>query len=252
MARAMVTRRRAETEVPKAHEESEAEERSEETTTRSARKGTRSSRVAEKAKVNAGAGAGWGAYGKAKAQTKAKSFNSDDQLKVEDEPILVKFLEPHPFDTYFQHWVQRGKGKKRSWTCPDEESCPLCAMEHPVRNLALFNVVLIDGATHTLKYWQAGKNAGDQIEEFANSKRYSPIDDDDLYFEVIRKEADFGYKYTLNPLRASELEDEEVVSDEEYDDFIKRLFVSNSSTIDPVDYEGLEECADELVRKGDR
>jgi hypothetical protein len=250
MPRSTVTRRRAEATEAVEAEEQQEELATEEKGTRSSRKGTRSSRVAETAK--AGAGAGWGAYAKAKEVAKSKGFNSEDQLKVEDDPILIKFMDDGPFESYYQHWVQRGKGKKRSWTCPGEDDCPLCAIGHPVRCLTLFNVLEIDGSKHSRKFWVCGKNAGDQIEDKAKSKRYSPINDDDLYFEVTRKEADFGYKYTLNPVRESELDDEEVATEEELDAFLLSLFESGPSTVDPVDYEGLEECADEVVKKGDK
>ena len=86
----------------------------------------------------------------------------------------------------------------------------------------------------------------------ALSKRHSPINDETLYFEVIRKEAEFGFKYTLKPLRESELEEAEVVSDEEIDSFLKDLFTSGPATVDPVDQAGLGECADEIVKKGDK
>jgi hypothetical protein len=254
MARAMVTRRRGtSTPLPDDERAAAVEEttEAEEDTTPKTRRSSRSSRVAEQAK--AGAGGGWGAYGKVKEAAKKSSFNSEDQLKIEDEePHLIKFVEDSPFESYYQHWVQRGKGKKRSWTCPGEDTCPLCSLGHPVRCLTLFNVIEIDGDKHSNKFWVCGKNAGDQVEEMALSKRYSPINDDDLYFEVKRKEAEFGFKYTLNPLRESELDDVEVVSDEELDAFLKNLFESGPNTVEPVDMAGLEECADEVVKKGDK
>lgn len=252
MPRQTVTRRRSDSSLAEREPAETAEQAEPDKGTRRARNQTRSSRVAEQAKASAGVGGGWGNYGKAREAAKKTTFNTENQFKVEDdEPILIKFLQDTPFDTYYQHWVQRGKGKKRSWTCPGEDDCPLCFIKHPVRFLALFNVVEIDGAKHTGKYWTVGPQAGDQIEEFANSKRHSPINADDLYFEVIRKEADYGYKYTLNPLRATDLEDEEVVSPTEEASFLGSLYESDRTTIEPVDYEGLEEVAAEVVAKGD-
>jgi hypothetical protein len=252
MARSMVTRRRAEQteDVPDTQAQEEEAAEVEATTPRRERQ-ARSSR-ADVVKAAAGNGAGWGAYSKAKETAKKSSFNSEDQLKVEDDPVLIKFLEDQPFESYYQHWVQRGKGKKRSWTCPGEDDCVLCDLGHAVRCLTLFNVIEIADGKHTPKFWVCGKNAGDQVEEMALSKRYSPINDDDLYFEVVRKEADFGYKYTLNPVRESELDDAEVVSDEELDSALGALFTSGPNTVDPVDRAGLAECADEIVKAGNK
>lgn len=254
MARAMVTRRRAATEdVPdeQAQADAQAKQEAEEDRNPTTRKAPRSSRAAVKAVV-AGTGGGWGAYTKAKETAKKSSFNSEDQLKVEDDPILIKFVQDSPFESYYQHWVQRGKGKKRSWTCPGEDNCALCDIGHAVRCLTLFNVIEIVGAKHTNKFWVCGKNAGDQVEAAALSKRWSPINDDDLYFEVERKEAEFGFKYTLTPLRASELEPEEVVPDEEIQTFLGSLFESGPSTVDPVDQGGIAECVAEIVKQGDK
>lgn len=248
MPRSMVTRRRSSQaeenpELEGTHADTDAGD-----TTPKARRESRSSRVAK----SAGNGAGWGAYTKAKETAKKSSFNSEDQLKVEDDPVLIKFVEDGPFESYYQHWVQRPKGKKRSWTCPGEDDCPLCSLGQAVRCLTLFNVIEITEKAHTRKFWVCGKNAGDQVEEMAMSKRHSPINDDTLYFEVTRKEADFGYKYTLNPLRESELEEGEVVSAEEVEGFLEALFESGPNTVDPVDQAGLAEVADEIVKRGDK
>src|SRR5580700_4854978 len=72
-------------------------------------------------------GRGWSSV--AQAQKERSTF--PDQLKIDKQKIVVKFLESEPFDTYYVHWINElPKGTKKSWTCVAEDrdgtGCLLC------------------------------------------------------------------------------------------------------------------------------
>jgi hypothetical protein len=244
MARQMVTRR------GKANETEPAEKvLDEETTPREGRRGSRSSRVAETAKATAGSG--WGAYAKAKQNQKKKQF-FDGRFNVEaDTEYLIRFLEDGPIDTYYQHFVPRAKGKKRSGTCPGETVCDPCGLDDFPRLLAVFNIAVYNDkdAKWEQKYWEAAKVAED-IEDFANGKmRVEALNADGQYFIVSKEEANYGYTYDLAPISGSTLKDDELLNFAIEEEFLENLFTTD--VIDKVDAQWLKEVAEELVAKGD-
>lgn len=71
-------------------------------------------------------------------QFRQEHSNFPTRLKLEDEYVVVKFLDDEPFATWGQHWIGG-----RPWTCLEVE-CPLCDKtgDNP-RPLGAFNVVVI-------------------------------------------------------------------------------------------------------------
>lgn len=97
------------------------------------------------------------------------------RLRVEDEPILIKFLSDEPYASWRQHWIER-TGQK-SFVCISEfDNCPLCdAGNRPSIRIA-FNVVLLasDG-NHGLRSYEVGPRVIDQLKNFHNDPRTGPL-----------------------------------------------------------------------------
>ena len=97
------------------------------------------------------------------------------RLRVEDEPIIIKFLSDEPYASWRQHWVER-QGQK-SFVCISEfDECPLCdAGNRPSIRIA-FNVVLLasDG-NHALRSYEVGPRVIDQLKNFHNDPRTGPL-----------------------------------------------------------------------------
>lgn len=164
------------------------------------------------------AGRGWDTVKTARAET----FQSAGMLAVKDKAVVLKFLESEPFAVYKQHWLGN---PKRPYTCLDEK-CPMCDDGYDTRFVALFNVFDLQAGEN--KYWQCGPDAAKKVMAKAESdKWYSPIDGDDVYFEVSREKQSNGfYAFNLDPVKGRDLEDE-------YD-------------VEPLDEEELEEALDNL------
>lgn len=97
------------------------------------------------------------------------------RLRVEEEPVIVKFINDEPYASWRQHWVER-QGQK-SFVCISEfDNCPLCdAGNRPAIRIA-FNVVLLatDG-NHSLRSYEVGPRVIDQLKNFHNDPRTGPL-----------------------------------------------------------------------------
>jgi len=188
---------------------------------------------------------GWDAYKSTRSET--SSFNSADRFTIDGAGDgLVKFLEDRPFHTLKQHWVERGKGEKKSWTCLGTKECPLDLLGEGSRLLTYFNIVDVDDGAH--KYWEAGPQVGDQIADFADSETFAPINQDGLYFEVNKKKDKGGFwQYTLRPVFEDDRawpDDVEPLTDDELDDALDHLF--DRSVAEKPSIQALEAIAAEI------
>jgi hypothetical protein len=97
------------------------------------------------------------------------------RLRIEDEPILIKFLSDEPYASWRQHWVER-QGQK-SFVCISEfDACPLCDAGNRASIRIAFNVVLLasDG-NHALRSYEVGPRVIDQLKNFHNDPRTGPL-----------------------------------------------------------------------------
>lgn len=182
-------------------------------------------------------------------------FNPEDDTKV-----LIKFLDPEPFDVYDQHWInERPKGEKNSFVCLDDDyfgdeddrdECPLCEVGEPVTTMSLFNVLdLTSPDQPQVKVWVCSPTVTSILERASREKKTSPLDREDLYFEVERikskrkttwhvesvKARDLKEDYEVDPFTADELAEFE---SEKHD---------NRTAVTSVDsVEDLAEIADSL------
>lgn len=77
---------------------------------------------------------GWGNVD----QTKQADSPYAQRLKIDDKPVIVKFLEDEPYTSYRQHWVER-QGQK-SFTCISDmhpQGCPLRRWSPPLCTVRL-------------------------------------------------------------------------------------------------------------------
>jgi hypothetical protein len=186
----------------------------------------RASRVGEKPARKSGraAASGWGAADEVKEAIPSSGNFADDLKLPEKGSVVIKFLEPEPFDSYAEHWVPQ-KGKQ-SYTCAGED-CPLCEVGHRPNAKICFNVIsLADPDKPELKRWRVGVQIGETLKEFADDKRTKPISRDDLYFEVKRsKTANDKTVTTVTPVKARDLDEDfdiEPLSEEEIDEVIEK------------------------------
>jgi hypothetical protein len=116
---------------------------------------------------------GWGNV----EQTKQADSPFAQRLKIDDKPVIVKFLEEEPYTSFRMHWVER-QGQK-SFTCLSDmhpQGCPLCDAGHRPSARFAFNVALLteDGDT-TIKSYEVGPRVIDSLKNFHQDPRQGPL-----------------------------------------------------------------------------
>lgn len=192
-------------------------------------------------------GKGWGGY------SQVKNLGSSDFVntwKLPHESTLIKILDEEPFSTYAEHWIDERKGKK-SFVCLGDD-CPLCAIGDTPKGFALFNILdLAHPDTPKVEVWKVGKQVGEVLERYSKDDKTSPINRDDLYFDVFLSggTSKGGNKRTnIATVKARDLVEDwdvEPFTEDELDEFYEKL-----KTEEDILYinsrKELQEIADEL------
>jgi len=147
---------------------------------------------------------GWEGY----RTTKQKSGYGAEFLRLDDsgEQTLIRFLEPGPFASFRQHWIDRSSGK-RSWVCI-EDDCPLCSAGDTPGFRIAFNVLVLSDGKPQNKVWEVGPRVAEQLEAKAKDKRTGPLDRADIYWAVSRTGKKSKTAYSIDPVKERDLEED--------------------------------------------
>lgn len=212
---------------------------------------------------------GFGAYSSKKRVSGdfAKEFKPPADVKV-----LIKMLEEENFASYHQHWIEPSdlpKGvKRRSYVCLDDEDnfagekkylnedgeieCPLCQIGEDARTFALFNVLdLSNERRPEVKVWAAPPTVADMFERAAKEKKTSPLNREDVYFEVeLQTKGKNQKQWSVSPVKARDLEDDydiEPFTEAELEDFASDLYDDIAAVTKVDTYDDLADLADEIM-----
>jgi len=99
------------------------------------------------------------------------------RLKIDDKPVIIKFLEDEPYTSYRMHWVER-QGQK-SFTCISDmhpKGCPLCDAGHRPSARFAFNVALLtEDGDAVIKSYEVGPRVIDSLRNFHQDPRQGPL-----------------------------------------------------------------------------
>jgi hypothetical protein len=116
---------------------------------------------------------GWGNV----ENTKQADSPYAQRLKIDEKPVIIKFLEDEPYSSYRQHWVER-QGQK-SFTCISDmhpQGCPLCDAGHRPSARFAFNVALLnEDGDATIKSYEVGPRVIDSLKNFHQDPRQGPL-----------------------------------------------------------------------------
>ena len=190
-------------------------------------------------------GKGWKAF----KQKREERSDYVKNYKLRDQAALIKVLDEEPFSVYAEHWIDELKGKK-SFVCIGED-CPLCDIGEKPRVYSLFNILDLDDPDDPkVLPWKVSQTVTDILEGYAEDKKTSPLNREDLYWSVHKTGGGKKGRVQVNvtPVKARDLEEDwDIVpfSDEELAEFEENLL-----TEDDVLYfntrKELKEIADEL------
>lgn len=195
---------------PEAPEEAQEAERPR----RGARR-TRAERPAEASSARRPNGAatakgetGWGGFAKVKDASSA--FTDAFKFKEDEEQVIIKFVDAEPFVSYQQHWIERGVGKKKSFTCLGDD-CPLCDELGDNRPAvqSCFNIIdFTDPKDPVLRPLRVGITVATQLRKKAETKSTSPLNRPDLYFAVSRTKEKNKYTTLIDPVKERDLKED--------------------------------------------
>lgn len=199
---------------------------------------------------------GWGGY---ESRRVVGTGSRADEFKPEiDDETVIKILDPEPFDTYLQVWVDDAP-KKEPWNGRksyysgdnfEEGTCPLLAIGYDARTISLINVLNLGNPKKpVVEVWAMGVSIADQLQRLSESKRTSPLDREDLYFAVTRTKKGKRYDTKIESVKAENLEEDfdiEPFTADELEDYLEDRHTDASAVIKIDTLEDLQELADEL------
>jgi len=146
---------------------------------------------------------GWDAADVLLNNTDGTDFPTD--YRFTDKSQLIKFLQPQPFATYEQHWIERPKGKK-SFVCAGE-GCPLCeVLGDKPRGKFAFNVLVLTGEVQGVQVLTAPPSLARLIKKAHDDERKGPLDRE--FWEISRIGTGPTTQYSLNFVRGRDLTEE--------------------------------------------
>lgn len=208
---------------------------------------------------------GFGSYSSKKATT---GSYADDFKPGTNKKTLIKILDAEPFDSYNQHWIDdMPKGERKSYVCLNDEEyftedkylnedgeieCPLCEIGEKQKTFALFNVVDFSNTRKPeVKVWSASPAVTDFLERASEEKKTSPINREDIYWEVELQKKGQKYQWVLTPIKARDLpEDFDVdpLEDSEIEEFENDMHEDRSAVTKVDTFDDLAELADDLMK----
>lgn len=142
---------------------------------------------------------GWGAY----KRNREEASNFPGDLKLDEEPALVMFMEDEPLASYNQHWIER-KGKRSFMCIAPEQECPLCAIGDPIRTQNVFNVLVFspggDPANNVLR---AGVKLTDILQSKSRRKGLTSG-----YWAIARTGKGGNTNYDVSAVKERDLEED--------------------------------------------
>lgn len=204
--------------------------------------------VAEDEDIMAMVRSGWAGHEEMRKESSAFTQN----LKLTEEPVLVKILDDEPAVAFLQHWIERPG--KRSWVCrkKTERGCPLCDIGDKPKEQLLFNVVVM-GPVPEIKPWVLGVKGGEFLKKKANDPRKGPLTRH--YWELSMsgggKRGGGTVNYDFDTVHAEDLVENwgvQPLSADKLEKFQAKRFGVES--IGMTSYESLEEIVAEVTQYG--
>lgn len=129
-------------------------------------------------------------------------------LKLDSNTQIIKFLDDAPYASYSRHWVER-KGGSRPYVCLQSvgKECPLCDIGDRPQATSAFNVVLVgDDGGVVLKTWDVGTRIFSTLKNFATSSRAGGLSAG--YYAVSKVGQKQQSQTLVTPVRESLLEED--------------------------------------------
>lgn len=128
-------------------------------------------------------------------------------LEKDTKDNVIKFVENGYFTSFLRHWP---RGQRPQVCAGQDKGCPMCARGDVAKPVYMFNVIDMTGdEAPLLKVWECTSDPFNSIKEIAEDNKYNPINRDDYYFEVTKKDGSNGIPHvSLKPIKKRDLQED--------------------------------------------
>lgn len=165
------------------------------------------------------------------------------QFKPSSKTSLVRFLEDSPFDSFYEHWLERD-GKKSFIALGDEDPLTVIAGSKP-RPKFTFNVLDLSEETPTVKFLSASKTLAIQLKTANEDERRGPLTK--FYWAMSKHGTGPQTTYTLERVKPSDLAEEWELDAEAVEEMIPSLKLYTAADNYRASYEDHLKIAREMV-----
>jgi hypothetical protein len=172
-------------------------------------------------------------------------------LKITDEPVVVKFLDDEPFDSFRSHWIEKtGRKSYRHLT----GVCPLCDPfgDQPQATSVCFNVIsFADPENPKLEYIEAGSRLSRKLENLSEDKRFDGLSDPRLYVALSATGKGKDRQPNVEVIKVRDLFEDwdiQALSDPQIEELAQKAYAIGSSVDEIPTEEELRELVAELTK----
>lgn len=182
---------------------------------------------------------GWDA---AKENRNRSDSKYPDRLKLNETPVLVKFLTSEPI-TWKQHFI---KSLNKPFVClkTDPRGCPLCNIGDIPKARYMLSVADLSGDEAVLKKLEFGPKLLDDLNAIHESPR-GPLDR--YCMRMSQRGTGFEINYMVDVVKDRDLQEEEGILPSDVMDAIDGMEALGAEAIYVSSYEDLAEIAESLV-----
>lgn len=201
-------------------------------------------------RASSGGTGGWG--GMKSTLAEGGGFARPLKFSDGDEPIVVKFLDAEPFDSFRTHWIE--KTGRRSYRHLSGADCPLCDPfgDQPAAMAVCFNVISFENPENPVfEFIQAGARLARKLEVIAGDRRFDGLNDPKLYVAISASGKGTNTEYQAEIIKMRDLKDDwdiTPLTEQQVDALRTQAYAIGSSVEEIPTVEELRELVAELTK----
>jgi hypothetical protein len=181
-----------------------------------------------------------------------KSSNSGqytNDFRWTEDKQLVKFLGREPFAVYNQHWINERQGKK-SFTCTDDATCPLCSIGDKPRRKICFSLVNLSAEEPQVEILTISPTTAQIFHRYDMDSATGPLDR--MYYSLSKTGTGPKTLFNVEKVRPQFLEEEWKMSVADAEAIVSGAEALSDSIIPTPNVKLMEEVKAEITSRNPR
>jgi hypothetical protein len=177
------------------------------------------------------------------------SGNYTNDFRWTEDRQLVKFLDREPFAVYSQHWINERQGKK-SFTCTDDATCPLCSIGDKPRRKICFSLLNLSAEEPEVEILTISPTTAQILHRYDMDSNTGPLDR--LYYALSKTGTGPKTIFDVEKVRPQYLDEEFSISPEEAEALVNDAKPLPASVIPAPDIALMEQVKAEITSRNPR